>query len=944
MKNQKNGETKTRDSEYRDTLNLPQTAFPMRANLAQREPELLRRWDETKLYERVVERNRQKPPFILHDGPPYANGHIHPGTVLNKVLKDIVVKSRNMSGHLTEYIPGWDCHGLPIEHNVEKQGAIDKATTPKAEIRAACREYALRFVDIQRSEFRRLGVLGRWDDPYLTLKHEYESAIIREFGAFVRSGAVYRGRKPIYWCHECVTALAEAEVEYAEHRSPSIYVKFPVGADVRERLPQLGEKPAFVVIWTTTPWTIPSNLAIAFHPEHDYSLIEAPSGEVYLLASYLAPVVAEEVGLGETKELHRFKAPLLEGAHARHPFLDRDSLLILGDHVTLDAGTGCVHTAPGHGADDFYVGQRYGLEPYAPVDDHGRFTKDVEHFAGQVVFDTNDAVCALIQERGMLLKRASIAHSYPHCWRSKNPVIFRSTPQWFISMDQTGLRTTALAETARVHWIPKWGEDRFRGMVQNRPDWCVSRQRSWGVPIPAFRCTDCGESLLDADVIDHVADVFAAKGADAWFTLPAAALVPAGTVCRQCGSSALVVEQDILDVWFESGVSWAAVMEPLYGRGQKVDLYLEGSDQHRGWFQSAMLTSVGTRGQAPYEAVLTHGFVVDGEGRKMSKSLGNYVKPEEVIGTYGAEIFRLWVASEEYREDIRLSDEIIKNLADAYRKLRNTCRFLLSNLYDFDPDRDAAPREAFTSLDRWAMHRLQEVVARVRRAYDAYEFHVIYFTLLEFAAADLSSFYLDVLKDRLYSEKAASPGRRAAQTVLYETVRALLTMLAPITSFTADEAWEHLPKRAGDPDSVFLADLPQPDPTWTDEALAADWKAVRDARSVALRRLEEARAAKTIGHSLDAAVTLRVAEDAPGRAALERHRDELATLLIVSQATLEVVPRASLPADAREVGVAAEVQRAVGDKCARCWVHSVAVGANEDHPSLCARCATVLRG
>ena len=939
--------------DYRGTLNLPKTEFPMRANLAQREPGFLERWEKMRLYHRVVERNREKPPFVFHDGPPYANGHIHPGTVLNKVLKDIVVKSRNMTGRLTEYVPGWDCHGLPIEHNVEKQGGIDKATTPKPEIRAACREYALRFVDIQREEFKRLGGLGRWEAPYLTLHHSYEASITREFGAFVRAGLVYQGQKPIYWCHECGTALAEAEVEYEDHESPSIYVKFPVTDDVRERLPQLGDKPAFVVIWTTTPWTIPSNLAISFHPEHDYSMVEAASGEVYLMASYLAPVVAEAARLGETKELGRFKGGDVEGMHARHPFLDRPSKLILGDHVTLDAGTGCVHTAPGHGADDYIVGRKYGLEPYAPVDDEGRFTKDVEHFAGKLVFDTNDAVCDLLAAKGMLLAKAKISHSYPHCWRSKNPIIFRSTPQWFIAMDQAPagggptLRERTLEETRRVQWIPRWGEDRFRGMVENRPDWCISRQRSWGVPIPAFRCKSCDETLLDADVIDHVAAVFAEKGADAWFTLPVSELVPAGTACKACGATDLKPLQDILDVWFESGVSWAAVMEPILGgpigRDHRVDLYLEGSDQHRGWFQSAMLTGVGARGVAPFEAVLTHGFVVDGDGRKMSKSLGNYVKPEEVINKFGAEIFRLWVASEDYREDIRLSDEIIKNLADAYRKLRNTARFLLSNLYDFDPDTDAVPREALLPIDRWAMHRLQEVVARVRKAYDAYEFHTIHFTMLDFTAADLSSFYLDVLKDRLYSEASGGAGRRAAQTVFYEILRAILTLLAPVTSFTADEAWEHMPKRAGDPDSVFLVDMPDPDPSWTDEALAAEWKILREARGAALRRLEEARAAKTIGHSLDAAVTLRVAEDAPHRAVVEAHAADLATLLIVSQATVEVVPRAALTGEPGELGVDAVVGRAEGEKCARCWVRSPTVGADAEHPTVCARCAGVLR-
>ena len=929
--------------DYRSTLNLPKTRFKMRGNLAKREPNFLKQWDDTKLYERIIARNADKPPFVLHDGPPYANGNIHPGTVLNKVLKDIVVKYHNMNGHKTEYIPGWDCHGLPIEHNVEKDRKLGRGkTTDKAEVRRHCRTYALKFVDIQREEFKRLGVLGRWQEPYLTLNHGYESAITREVGAFVRSGAVYRGQKPVLWCHECRTALAEAEVEYEDKKSPSIYVKFAVGDALRAKLPALGDKPAFVVIWTTTPWTLPANLAICLHPEHEYSMVEADNGEVYLMATFLASVVAEEAGLGETKELGRFTGPDIAGTDAHHPFIDRTSKILLGEHVTLDAGTGCVHTAPGHGADDYEIGLANGLEIYAPVDAEGRFTAKVEHFAGQQVFEANDGVCQLLVDKGRLLHRSEITHSYPHCWRSKNPVIFRATKQWFISMDATKLRERALEATGKVQWIPKWGEDRFRGMLENRPDWCISRQRSWGVPIPAFYCESCGETLLDADVIDHVAEVFSKKGADSWFTAPIAEMMPNGTKCKACGAQQFRREEDILDVWFESGVSWSGAMEPVIGTDRQVDLYLEGSDQHRGWFQSSMLASVGTRDRAPFRAVLTHGFVVDGAGKKMSKSLGNYVKPEKVINQLGAEIFRLWVASEDYRGDIRLSDEIIKNLADGYRKLRNTCRFLLSNLDDFDPQTDRVGREAFTPIDRWAMHRLQEVIARVRKAYANYEFHIIYSTMLELAATDLSSFYMDILKDRLYASKADDPARRAAQTVFEEMLRAIVTLLAPITSFTAHEIWDHMPRREGDPDSVFLVDMPEPDESWLDPALAATWKALREVRSVASRELETARAAKTIGHSLEAAVELQVADDAPHRALIEEYAEQLAGIFIVSECTVAIVPADALPEAAREAGVHATVRQADGEKCGRCWIRATTVGDSAEHPEICARCADVL--
>ncbi len=932
--------------DYRETLNLPKTEFPMRGDLARREPGFLARWYEMGLYERIVARNADKPRFVLHDGPPYANGNIHPGTILNKVLKDIVVKYRNMSGWLTEYIPGWDCHGLPIEHNVEKEQGFDKSRTPKAEIREHCRAYALRYVDVQREEFKRLGGIGRWHEPYLTLLPSYEATIAREFGRFVRSGAVYRGKKPVQWCAQCQTALAEAEVEYHEHKSPSIYVKFAVEDDLRARLPELGEGPAFVVIWTTTPWTIPANLAICLHPDFEYSVLAVAGGERLIVAADLALSFATSAGLGDYEEIHRFRGALLENTNARHPHVDRCSRILLGDHVTLEAGTGCVHTAPGHGAEDYVVGMRYGLDAYAPVDDEGRFTAEVPEFAGRMVFESNDDVCKLLETRGALVAKAVFEHSYPHCWRCKSPIVFRSTEQWFISVDGTGLRERALAETEKVRWIPHWGQDRFRGMVANRPDWCISRQRSWGVPIPVFYCEDCGEVLLDPDLIDHVAEVFAQRGADTWFTDPIEELLRPGTTCAKCGSARFEREQNIIDVWFESGVSWAAVMEPLIdpeGVGRKVDLYLEGSDQHRGWFQSAMLTSVGTRDRAPFEAVLTHGFVVDGEGKKMSKSLGNYIKPDEILGRYGAEIFRLWTASEDYREDIRLSDEILKNLSDAYRKLRNTMRFLVSNLYDFDPDSHPLDAQALEPIDRWLLHRLQEVIERVRAAYERYEFHPIHFTMLDFAAGDLSAFYMDVCKDRLYASAPGAPGRRAAQAVMCEVLRAMLTLLAPITSFTCDEAWAHTPKRKDDPDTIFLLDMPLAAPAWKNEALAADWKVLRALRSVVSREIEAVRTAGVLGHSLEARVQLELAEGSEVLRVAARNEAELSTILIVSACELRVVARDTLEGEARELGARAIVDRAPGEKCSRCWIRSTSVGQDAAHPALCARCAQVVK-
>ncbi|GAB6062980.1 isoleucine--tRNA ligase [Deferrisoma palaeochoriense] len=924
--------------DYKDTLNLPKTAFPMRANLAQREPEMLRRWEEMGLYDRILERSKGRPLFVLHDGPPYANGHIHMGHAVNKILKDIVVKSRSMAGYHSPYVPGWDCHGLPIEHQVDKELGPEKENLSKAEVRRRCRAYAERFVEIQRREFQRLGVFGLWDDPYLTMSYDYEAQIAREFGRFVETGAVYVGRKPVYWCASCRTALAEAEVEYADKTSPSIYVKFPYAGDPAEIAPALAGKRVSAVIWTTTPWTIPANLALAFHPEFEYAAYEAPagSGEVWILARRLAPVVLEAAGVDGWKELAPVDPKALEGKAFRHPLYDRDSVVVLGDHVTLEAGTGIVHTAPGHGQEDYEVGLRYGLEPYAPVDDQGRFLPDAGPFAGQQVFEANAAVNRALAEAGALLREEKIRHSYPHCWRCKQPVIFRATRQWFISMDKTGLRRKALSEIDRVRWIPRWGRDRIYNMVRDRPDWCISRQRAWGVPITAARCADCGGTYLDPRVSYRAAEVFEKEGADAWFERPITDFLPDDAACPACGGTNLEREEDILDVWFDSGVSFAAVCEKRPELDSPADLYLEGSDQHRGWFHSSLLASVGTRGQAPYRAVLTHGFVVDGEGRKMSKSQGNVVSPEEVIRRYGAEILRLWVAAEDYRDDIRISEEILTRLVEAYRRIRNTCRFLLGNLSDFDPEADRVDRSELWEIDRYCLDRLNRLVERCRRAYDEYEFHVIFHRIHNFCAVDLSAFYLDILKDRLYTFPARSLGRRAAQTVLHEVLHKLCRLMAPVLAFTADEVWQHLPGAEG---SVHAELFPEVDAAAVDDELADRWDRIRKLRALVAKAAEDARAKKVIGHSLDAKVVLHV--DNRWEAFLGSYASELPFLFIVSE--VDLVPGAGGAfTDPDLPGVGVSVERAEGEKCQRCWNYSPTVGQDPEHPEACARCVTHL--
>jgi isoleucyl-tRNA synthetase len=938
--------------DYKATLNLPHTDFPMKANLPQREPELLARWEEERLYERIQERaiREGRPLFVLHDGPPYANGRIHIGHALNKILKDIVVKSKTMAGYRVPFVPGWDCHGLPIEHQVLKELGENKKNLDALAIRKLCRAYAEKYFKIQREEFKRLGVLADWEHPYLTMDPLYEATILREFGKFVAAGAVYKGLKPVLWCPTDQTALAEAEVEYEERPSPSIYVKFPFAQapeSVGHRLgiPLVGVESVAVVIWTTTPWTLPANQAICLHPDFTYAFVEI-GREVLVMADKLVNAVVEECGLPKPRVIATKKGgDGFEGLDCKRPLTDGLSPIVLGEFVTLEQGTGCVHIAPGHGMEDYLLARRYAeakyrgllsrpLEVFVPVDSGGRFTKDVPEFAGQPVFEANWKIIEALKARGILLGSGEITHSYPHCWRCRQPVIFRATEQWFVSMDANDLRTRtlrAIDELAeRRGWIPSWGRDRIYGMVEHRPDWCLSRQRVWGVPIPAFTCKACQAVLAEPGVIEHVATLVERHGADVWFERSALELLPAGATCA-CGSREFEKEQDILDVWFESGVSYAAVLKP---RGWwPAGLYLEGSDQHRGWFHSSLLAGLTTDRTPPYQTVLTHGFVVDGAGKKMSKSAGNVVAPQDVIQQFGAEILRLWVAAQDYQEDLRISQEILNHLIEAYRKIRNTCRFLLGNLYDFDPTVHRVEYGKLPELDRWILLRLAELIQKVRKAYADYTFHVIVHAVNQFCSVDLSAVYLDIIKDRLYTFPKDAPMRRSSQTALYEILLALTKLLAPILSFTADEIWRLLPEATRkDTVSVHLATFPEADPQWIDDALAQRWTRLLEIRTAVQSALEAKRRDKVIGSPLEARVVLKVDEGL--LTFLKPYEADLPALFIVSQVVL---------LSGASSGLVVEVRRAEGHKCARCWNYRPSVGTFMDHPALCDRCVAAIR-
>lgn len=927
--------------DYKDTLNLPKTTFPMRASLPKKEPEILQKWESLQIYEKILEKSQGRDKYILHDGPPYANGRIHLGTALNKILKDMIVKSRFMDGYDSDYVPGWDCHGLPIEHQVDKELGNKKASMTSIEVRRQCREYAERFINVQRDEFKRLGVFGEWDNPYLTMNFAYQAAIVRELGRFFQQGTVYRGKKPVYWCASCVTALAEAEVEYSDDTTPSIYVRFQASDDFSKRIPALAGKNVYVVIWTTTPWTIPANLAIAVHPDERYAAVE--TGEaVYVVAERLVAINMEVFGITSYEVIAVLKGSELEGLTCVHPLYGRSSLMIVAPFVTLDTGTGCVHCAPGHGQEDYEVGLLYDLDVYAPVDERGLFTDDVEFFKGKFVFDANSDVIEKLREKNALMASEEMDHSYPHCWRCKKPVIYRATHQWFISMEATNLRKNALAAIDKVNWIPRWGRDRIYGMIEHRPDWCISRQRIWGVPITALRCANCDAIIAPPELFEKAAKLFEEKGADAWFEAQVEDLTPEGLRCHVCASDRFIKETDILDVWFDSGVSWAAVCEERPRLEYPTHLYLEGSDQHRGWFHSALLTSVGTRGKAPYKEVLTHGFVVDGQGKKMSKSLGNVVQPQEIIDKYGADILRLWVSAEDYRDDIRISKEILERLSEAYRRIRNTCRFLLGNLYDFNPEKDSVPIGQMTDLDRFALDRFNRIVERVCKAYRQFDFHIVFHTLHNYCVVDLSSLYLDILKDRLYVEAAQGALRRSAQTVLHTILTGLVRLMAPILTFTAEEIWTSYPGIDNDTPSVHLAGFPQPlQEARISEIQLAEWELRLALRQEVSKALEQARALKIIGSSLEAKVTI----EAPNKIinALSCMEDPQG-FFIVSELELTPVNGAQLADDAdvsKQVKIG--VTHAAGTKCPRCWMWSTGIGSDPVHPDVCPRCARVLK-
>ena len=940
--------------ELKSTLNLPKTPFPMKANLPQNEPRILAEWEQSGLYQRIQQARADSPSYVLHDGPPYATGSIHLGTGLNKILKDMVVKSKTLAGFRAPFVPGWDCHGLPIETQVEKELG-GKGKVPPAEFRTLCRTFAARFVDQHRRDFKRLGVFGQWEKPYLTMSPEYEACIADAFLTFLEKGYAYRGLKPVYWCLYDRTALAEAEVEYEDHTSPSIWIRYEV-THAPADLPRRAGQKLFALVWTTTPWTLPASLALAFHPHFEYVLADDDHGNTYILARDLVGKVMQETGAVLRVEPKGLLGKSFEGARFRHPFLDREVPGVLADYVTLEQGTGVVHTAPGHGADDYRTGQKYGLDAYAPLDDDGRFVEGLPEYKGKTVFEANPAVIALLKSRGALFAESKLQHSYPHCWRCHNPVIFRATEQWFIQLDAGSanvrppkappLRQAALEQIPKVQWTPAWGMERMRSMIAERPDWCVSRQRFWGVPIPVFYCDQCGKVFDDVKALHHVIDWFRKEGADAWFRHTPEELLPAGTRCAGCGAAHWRKENDILDVWFDSGSSHLAVLDPpgTFGAGLPwpADMYLEGPDQYRGWFHSSLLIGVGVRGAAPYRQVLTHGWTLDEHGRPMSKSLGNVVLPTEVCEKWGADLLRLWVASQDYTADVRMSDNVMTQLSEAYRKIRNTFRFALGNLADFDPARDAVPEQELGELDRWMLQRTRALVVECEAFYRDFDFHRVYHALHDFCVVELSAFYFDILKDRLYTFAPNNAARRSAQTAMHRIASALVRMLSPILVFTAEDIWKYLPRPAGEPDSVHLALFPKPAEcrAFPDEALDARWGELGRVRDAVLGALEQARNAKIINGGLEARVEL--AADGTLAELLREYASWFPALFIVSQVELTDQPAPDSVRSEALPSLAVAVRRASGKKCERCWNYSVRVGESADYPTVCERCVAAL--
>ena len=926
--------------DYNTSLNLPKTDFPMRGNLPKREPEMLKKWDEENLYEDIIKRNEGKPNYTLHDGPPYANGDIHLGTALNKVLKDIIVKYKNMSGFRSHYVPGWDTHGLPIELKAMKSIGVENGAIPPVELRQHCKDFALSFVENQKEQFKRLGVLGDFDDPYLTLKPEFEAREVEVFGEFAKKGYVYKGLKPVYWCPECQTALAEAEIEYSDDPCQSIYVKFKVSDDkglFTEKGIDINN--TYFVIWTTTTWTLPGNLAICLGPNYDYAVVKAENGENYVMAEYLIPVTMQAAGIEKYEVIAKFLGSDLEGIKTEHPFMNRPSPVILGDHVTLESGTGCVHTAPGYGVDDFEVCKKYDdIGIVVGVDGKGVLTKDSGMFEGLTTDKANKVIAEHLKKTGALFAIEDIEHQYPHCWRCKSPILFRATEQWFCSVKNFKDETVKAIEN--VEWIPKWGEERIKGMVQDRSDWCISRQRTWGVPIPVVYCKDCGKPICNDETIKAISDLFRAEGSDAWYTKDAKDFIPESVKC-ECGCSDFEKEMDILDVWFDSGVTHKAVLEEREDLNAPADLYLEGADQYRGWFQSSLLTSIVCNGEAPYKAVCTHGWVVDGQGKTMHKSLGNGIEPSEITNKYGSDILRLWVASSDYHSDIRISDDILVQLSEAYKKIRNTARFILGNLSNadgFDIDKNGVSDNELFELDKWALAKLDELIDKVNAAYTAFDYHIVFHAIHNFCVIDMSNFYLDIIKDRLYCDEVDSVSRRAAQTAMYKILSAVTRLIAPIMSFTADEIWGYIPHSSSDnAKSVFLNDMPEKSGIKIDDEFTAKWDLIAELREDVKKALEIKRADKVIGKSLEADVILYA--DGEIKEAISKFVSELPEIFIVSKVEIkdgEGEFRGELDS------VTVDVIKATGEKCERCWKFSGSVGTHNDHPTLCDRCHSVI--
>ncbi len=917
--------------DYSKTVNLPETDFPMRANLPKREPDMLARWEEKSIYEDIISSRKDGDLYILHDGPPYANGHIHIGHALNKILKDFIVKHKTMMGYRVPYVPGWDCHGLPIELNVTKKLGNKTGSMERIDIRKGCREYAEEFVEIQKEEFCRLGVFAEYDRPYKTLSREYESDIVRIFGEIMEKGFIYRSKKPIYWCPSCVTALAEAEVEYGEHTSESIYVKFPV-VSMDPGIKGMDSKNVYVIIWTTTPWTIPANLAVSFHPDFPYSASRF-GDEWYVMARGLVEDFERVTGNYRDEEVEMDRVEL-ESLKVMHPFVDRESKVLFGDHVTLEQGTGVVHTAPGHGLEDYIIGKEYDLDIFCPVDDHGKYTHEFSLMQGVNVFDANEKVLDLLKEKKALIHSESFRHSYPHCWRCKKPLIFRATEQWFFSIDHNELREKAKNQVDETKWVPTWGENRFRSMVESRPDWCLSRQRSWGVPIPSFRCASCDENQMSHKTVAYFAHIAREKGIDSWYTDELEELIPPGHRCS-CGSIDFYREYDILDVWFDSGVSHFAVLERRDNLRWPADLYLEGSDQHRGWFQSSLWPALALRDRAPYRAVLTHGFVLDEEGKAMSKSMGNVIAPEKIIQQYGADILRLWVSSEDYRSDLRIGMDMIKQIADSYRKIRNTFKFILGNLSDFSEEMMVSYNE-LSEVDKWILHRLYQISESVVNHYETFEFHLVYRRILNFCAVELSSIYFDITKDILYVELRDHPGRRAVQTVLEKVYRVLVRLLAPILPFTAEEIWIF---REGETGSVHRERYYLMEKEWNNPSIAGRVEKLVEIKTDVLKALEEARREKKIKASLEAEIDLFIQDKNKMELVESLGREREKFFQVAKVHLLDEKREGMLSLESSEVGV----RKTEGKKCVRCWNYFDELGPDQNHPELCERCTSVIK-